>query len=73
MFEPVFGAPFFREFALRYKGDVAELNAKLLKQGILGGYDLDRDYAELKGVWLLAVTEKRTRDEIDALAEGVTL
>jgi glycine dehydrogenase subunit 1 len=73
MFEPVFSAPFFREFALRYKGNIAELNAKLLKQGILGGYDLGRDYADLKGAWLVAVTEKRTKDEIDALAEGVTL
>jgi glycine dehydrogenase subunit 1 len=71
MFEPVFGAPFFREFALWYKGDVAALNAKLLKQDILGGYDLGRDYPELSGAWLIAVTEKRTKAEIDALAEEV--
>jgi len=70
-FEPVFSAPFFREFALRYKGDVAELNAKLLKAGILGGYDLSRDYAELQGGWLVAVTEKRTKGEIDALVREV--
>ncbi len=70
-FEPVFDAPFFREFALGYKGNVAELNAKLLERGILGGYDLGRDYPELSGVWLVAVTEKRTKAEIDALAQEV--
>jgi glycine dehydrogenase subunit 1 len=71
MFEPVFDAPFFREFALRYKGDIAALNARLLRSGIIGGYDMGRDYDELKSVWLVAVTEKRTRAEIDALAGEV--
>ncbi len=70
-FEPVFSAPFFCEFVLWYKGDVAELNAKLLKAGILGGYDLGRNYRGFKGGWLVAVTEKRTRDEIDALVREV--
>ena len=72
-FEPMFGTPFFREFVLRYKGNITELNAKLLKQGILGGYDLDRNYPDLKDGWLIAVTEKRTKAEVDALVEGVTL
>jgi Glycine cleavage system protein P (pyridoxal-binding), N-terminal domain len=70
-FEPLFDAPFFRECALRYKGDVAALNARLLAAGIIGGYDLGRDYEELKGAWLVAVTEKRTRAEIDTLIEEV--
>ncbi len=68
-FEPLFDAPFFREFALRYTGDVASLNARLLKRGIIGGYDAGKDYEELQGAWLVAVTEKRTKQEIDALAE----
>lgn len=72
-FEPVFDAPFFREFALRYKGEVASLNEKLLKDGIIGGYDLGCDYEELTGAWLVAVTEKRTKAEIDRLAERVAL
>ena len=72
-FEPAFDAPFFREFALRYKGDVATLNAKLLKDGIIGGYDLGRDYDELTGAWLVAVTEKRTKAEIDDLAERTAI
>ncbi len=68
-FEPLSGAPFFREFALRYTGDVAALNARLAKRGIIGGYGLGKDYEELKNAWLVAVTEKRTKREIDLLAE----
>ncbi len=71
LFSPVFSAPFFKEFALRYNGDIAELNAKLLEQGIIGGYDLSSDYPEYKNTWLLAVTEKRTKAEIDTLVQKV--
>jgi glycine dehydrogenase subunit 1 len=67
-FKPVFDAPFFKEFAVRYDGDVSKLNKHLLDSGIIGGYDLGRDYPELGGAWLVAVTEKRTKGDIDALA-----
>ena len=67
-FKPVFDAPFFREFAVRYTGDVNRLNEALLGHGILGGYALEKSYDELENAWLVAVTEKRTRQEIDALA-----
>ena len=66
-FEPLFSAPFFREFAVKYDGDIRALNSALLSERIIGGYDLGRDYPELGGGWLVAVTEKRTRGEIDAL------
>ena len=72
LFKPLFGKPFFREFALEYRGDAAALNKKLLDAGILGGYALERDYPEYKNVWLVAVTEKRTKAEIDALVKAVT-
>lgn len=67
-FKPVFDAPFFKEFAVRYDGDIKKLSARLLSNGIIGGYDLGRDYPELSGAYLVAVTEKRTKGEIDALA-----
>lgn len=67
-FKPVFDAPFFKEFAVRYDGDINKLNNHLLECGMIGGYDLGRDYPELSGAWLVAVTEKRTKGEIDALA-----
>lgn len=68
-FKPVFGSPFFKEFVLAYDGDIDKLNRHLLSNGIIGGYDLSQSYKELSGAWLVAVTEKRTKDEIDALAE----
>jgi len=68
-FSPVFDAPFFKEFAVRFDGDVNALNAALIKDGIIGGYDLGRYDQEFSGAWLLAVTEKRTKQQIDALAE----
>jgi glycine dehydrogenase subunit 1 len=57
----------FKEFALTVPGDPAELNRKLLEKNILGGVDLAPFYPELKNTMLFAVTEKRTREEIDAL------
>lgn len=67
-FKPVFGSLFFKEFAVRYDGDINKLNAHLLSNGIIGGYDLGRDYPELSGSYLVAITEKRTKAEIDAFA-----
>lgn len=71
MFTPVFSAPFFKEFTIEYKGEVSKLNSELLKYNIIGGYDLESDYGEHKNTWLLAVTEKRSRQEIDNLVEKV--
>lgn len=68
-FTPVFNAPFFKEFAVKRRGSVEALNNALLKDNIIGGYALEKDYPELENVWLLAVTEKRTRKEIDDLVE----
>jgi len=72
LFTPLFAPPFFKEFALKYGGDVAALNKKLLGFGILGGYALEKDYPEYPGAWLIAVTEKRTKMEIDTLVKAVT-
>jgi len=68
-FSPVFDAPFFNEFAVRYRGDIGRLNEMLLKHRIIGGYPLEKDYPELANAWLVAVTEKRTRKEIDEFVE----
>lgn len=68
-FAPAFSAPFFKEFAVKYKGDVEALNKKLLKDKIIGGFDAGSVSGNLKGIWIIAVTEKRTREDIDNLAE----
>lgn len=65
-----FQSPFFNEFVIQLPEgtSAAELNVKLLEQGVIGGYDLGLSYPELSGHMLFAVTEKRTKSEIDQLA-----
>lgn len=67
----VFPQPFFNEFVIQLPRPVTEVNRQLLKRGIIGGYDLERDYPELTNHMLLAVTEVRTKEEIDQLADGL--
>jgi glycine dehydrogenase subunit 1 len=64
--ELLFGdAPFFKEFPLRLPRPAAEVRDALIERGFLPGIALpDADGHAL----LVAVTERRTRDEIDALA-----
>ena len=47
------------------------MNAYLLKKGFLGGYDLGRAYPDMKDCLLFCVTEKRTKEEIDALVKAL--
>ncbi|WP_371374580.1 aminomethyl-transferring glycine dehydrogenase subunit GcvPA [Sporomusa aerivorans] len=69
--EAIFTAPFFKEFALRVNKPVSEINQRLLNEKIIGGLDLGTYYPELAGCMLLAVTEKRSRQEIDRLTAGL--
>ncbi|GAB1476401.1 hypothetical protein MASR2M70_12350 [Bacillota bacterium] len=62
-----FNQPFFKEFALVGRKDADYVNKALLAEGILGGYNLNRDYGIENGT-LICVTEKRTGQEIDKLA-----
>ncbi len=68
-FDRVFDGPFFKEFALRAPRRVETINSHLLQEGFVGGYDLSKDYPEIENGWLVAVTERRTRQEIDRFAE----
>jgi len=64
--------PFFKEFMVRCPLPVGEINAALLEDyGIIGGYDLGRDYPELANTMLIAVTEMNSREEIDALVAAL--
>lgn len=65
-------APFLYEFAVRVPGGrVSDLNRHLLAAGILGGWDLGMADPAWQGLWQLAVTEKRTREDCDRLVEEV--
>ncbi len=72
-FKPVFNAAFFKEFIVEYNGNIGELNQRLMQEKIIGGLEAGLFYKELKNTWLVAVTEKRSRKEIDILAGKVGL
>ena len=60
-FKPAFNRPFFNEFCVRYAGDVDELQRRFIAAGIFGGIKVAPDTI------MFAVTEKRTKEEIDKL------
>ena len=67
-----FDRPVFKEFTVRATaGGVEELLAKAEEEGIFAGVPLGQWYPELQDCFLVALTEKRTREEIDRLAELV--
>jgi glycine cleavage system P protein (glycine dehydrogenase) subunit 1 len=68
--EPVFaGQTTFKEFAVRVGRNAPEVVAAAREQGVHPGYALGRDYAGMDDVLLVAVTERRTPEEIDRLAD----
>ncbi|MFZ1935472.1 MAG: aminomethyl-transferring glycine dehydrogenase subunit GcvPA [Thermoguttaceae bacterium] len=67
---PAFDHPTFKEFVVRVKGgSVDSLVEKALGAKIFAGVPLGRWYPQLSDCLLLAVTEKRTKAEIDRLAD----
>jgi len=66
LFEAPWSAPFAYEFALRYTGDVAAMHARMVECGYLAGVDLGTIDPGLDGLVLFAVTEKRTKAQMDA-------
>jgi glycine dehydrogenase subunit 1 len=73
-YKPLFDKPFFKEFAITSDQDADSINMKLRKENIVGGYHLGKDYSQFKNAVLYAVTEKRTKEEIDKLSsvlEGI--
>ena len=63
LFHMAFNRPFFNEFCLRYDGDVVSLQKRFIAGGILGGVKIANDTI------MFAVTEKRTKEEIDRLVD----
>jgi glycine dehydrogenase subunit 1 len=69
--EIVFEGPSFNEFVIKLPVSYQQLNDRLFEKGIIGGYHLGRTYPELQDHMLVAVTELRTKEEIDAFAAEV--
>jgi glycine dehydrogenase subunit 1 len=66
-----FAAPFFKEFVVRTDRNVEQVLKHCRAKGILAGVPLDCWYPELGDCFAVAVTEKRTKAEIDALAAAL--
>ena len=64
-----FNAPVFKEFVLQVDVDWEQVNERLLEQGYLGGFPLKSAVPELADCVLIAVTEARTRAEMDQFVE----
>lgn len=65
---PRFARPFFKEFTVQSRAPVPALLANLLADGYHAGLHLGRWYPALSDCLTVAVTERRTRGEIDGLA-----
>jgi glycine dehydrogenase subunit 1 len=65
-----FPGPFFKEFVVRSTQDPVALLAEVGRLGYHGGIALGRWYPEMADSILIAVTEKRTKAEIDGLVEA---
>ena len=61
LFSDKYERQFFNEFCVKYNGDVDRLQQRFIENGILGGVKVDAD------TLMFAVTEKRTKEEIDKL------
>jgi len=70
-FDLVGSRPFFKEFVVRCPKPPSEINQALLERGIIGGYDLSRDYPQLENHMLLCVTEMNTQEEINRLVKAL--
>ena len=64
-FSLVYQQPFFNEFVVRYDGDIDALQRRFVDNGIFGGIKVADNQI------MFAVTEKRTKEEIDKLVELV--
>ena len=65
-----FEGPFFKEFVVRSSKEPRAVLAEVGRLGYHGGISLGGWYPELPDGILIAVTEKRTREEIDGLAHA---
>ena len=65
-FQLAYDQPFFNEFFVKYDGDAQTLYQRFIEAGILGGVCFEDGF-------LFAVTEKRTKEEIDNLVKIAAL
>lgn len=59
----------FNEFVVKFDKPIQQVNEELVKYNIIGGFDLGVVSDNFKNHMLIAVTELRTKDEIDTFVE----
>ena len=64
-------APVVREFAVRLDAPVEAVLDRVAADGIAAGYPLAREYPEYENGLLVAITERRSKRDIDLLAESL--
>jgi glycine dehydrogenase subunit 1 len=63
--------PIFNEFMVSSNRPFAEIESRLISQGILPGVDLAPFYPELKGSFLVCATETKTKEDLDRFVEAL--
>ncbi|HDG9640132.1 TPA: aminomethyl-transferring glycine dehydrogenase subunit GcvPA [Staphylococcus aureus] len=59
----------FNEFVVKFDKPIQQVNEELVKYNVIGGFDLGVVSDDFKNHMLIAVTELRTKDEIDTFVE----
>ncbi len=57
-------APIFNEFTVRLPKDASDVVGAMIDKGFAAGFPLGRYYPEMKEYMIVAVTERRTKEEI---------
>ena len=70
--EPLFAGAFFHEAAIRLPIKADDALRALEAQGIIGGFDLSRDYPELGSALLVCATETRTSADISKYVSNMS-
>jgi glycine dehydrogenase subunit 1 len=69
--EPLHAAPVVREFAVALDAPVDAVLERCAAEGIAAGYPLGREYPEFENGLLVAITERRSKEDIERLAEAL--
>lgn len=67
-----FDSNHFHETVLQLDNDPSEVLSALMSKGILGGYDLSKEYPELGNAILVCTTEMRNAEDIEAYVTAMT-
>lgn len=62
-------APSYNEFVVKFDQPISEINKALVDEGFIGGFDLGEASSDFTNHMLVAVTELRTKDEIDSFVK----